>query len=299
MRNGIRRLIWTGLLLVAAACSAAAQDFGVVGPNEFYTKLDGKGQPIWQLTVEKALSARGFSAAQAAKFSKLRLLFEEDKTKSTFMMQSLPIKFNPETGAALPPDPQKFAAGLPDCFKTDERDCEMKYGLNVGTNMPGPKMSKSNDDIVVEPCLLPERTRQFCKRVGYKDRKAGEATAGLSCGESERIGSECGADQVVFDAGNETTKLKLAFDLEEKKAPPVAAAPAPNSFSKIVYVVSKNGKFRREGPAELEEWEPTKADLACPTVGTSKACIKTQRESKAYRYCWPHDVARVGACIVP
>jgi hypothetical protein len=297
---GVRRLFFAGILSLASVLTAQAQDFGVIGPNEFFTKLDGKGQPIWQITVEKALRARGFSAGQAAKFSKLRLLFEEDKTKSTFMMQSLPIKFNPETGAELPPDPVKFAAGLPDCFKTDERDCEMKYSLNAGTNMPGPKMSKSKYDVVVEPCMLPERTRQFCKRVGYRDRQVREATAGLSCGESERIGSECGADQVVFDAGEETTKLKLAFDAEEKNAPPASTAQAtPRQFSKIVYVVFKSRKFRRDGPAELEEWEPTKSDLACATVGSSKASIKTQRESKAYRYCWPHDVSRVDACIVP
>jgi hypothetical protein len=177
----------------------------------------------------------------------------------------------------------------------------MKYGVNAGTNMPGPRNSTTNDDVVVEPCMLPERTRQFCRRVGYKNRKAGEEKSTLSCGESERIGNECGADQVVFDAGGETTKLKLAFDAEEKKAPPVSSAPAaPKQFSKVVYVVSKSGKFRRVGPAELEEWEPTKSDLACGvTVATNKACIKTQRESKAYRYCWPHDVARRGACTVP
>lgn len=255
---------------------------------------------MWEITVEKALIGRGFSPAQAARFSKLGLLFEDDKTKSSFMIQSLPIKYNPETGDKLSPDPSKFAAGLPDCLKTDERNCEMKYSINAGTNLPGPKMSKSNDDIVVEPCMLPERTRQFCRRVGYKSRKAGEFTAGLSCGESERIGSECGADQLVFDAGKETTKLKLAFDLEESSSRPVPVTTAPSGkFSKVIYVVSKNGKFRREGPAELEEWEPTKSDLACPIVATNKACAKTQRESKAYRYCWPHDVARVGACIVP
>jgi hypothetical protein len=298
---GVRRLFFAGMLFLASVLSAQAQDFGIVHPNVFFTKLDSKGQPIWQLTVEKDLRSRGFSAAQAAKFSKLGLLFEEDKTRSTFMMESLPIRFNPETGAKLPPDPVKFAAGLPDCFKTDERDCEMKYSVNAGTNMPGLKNSASNEDVVVEPCMLPERTRQFCKRVGYKNRKAGEEKSTLSCGESERIGNECGADQLVFDAGAETTKLKLAFDTEEKKAPPVSAAPvAPRQFSKVVYVVFKNGKFRREGPTELEEWEPTKPDLACGvTVATSKACIKTQRESKAYRYCWPHDVARRGACTVP
>ena len=296
----MRRFFLGGLFILIVASPVLAQDFGVVGPNEFFTKLDGKGRPMWEITVEKALIARGFSPAQATKFSKLGLLFEEDKTRSTFMMQSLPVKYSPETGERLPPDPVKFAAALPDCFKTDERDCEMKYSVNAGTNLPGPKMSKSNDDIVVEPCMLPERTRQFCKRAGYKSRKAGEAAAGLSCGESERIGSECGADQLVFDAGKETTKLKLAFDLEEKNAQPAkASAAAPRQFSKIVYVVSRNGKFRREGPAELEEWEPTKSDLACPIVATSKACAKTQRESSAYRYCWPHDVARVGACIVP
>ena len=298
----MRRLLFGGLFILAGTLSAHAQDFGVIGPNEFFTRLDSKGQPIWQITVEQALRKRGFSAAQATKFSKLGLLFEEDKTKSTFMMESLPIRYNPETGAKLPPDPVKFAADLPDCFKTDERDCEMKFSANAGTNMPGPKHSKSNDDVVVEPCMLPERTRQFCKRVGYKSRQKGETrAAGLSCGESERIGWECGADQVVFDAGGETTKLKLALDAEEKTAPPVSAAPsAPRQFSKVVYVVSRNGKFRRDGPAELEEWEPTKSDLACGvTVATSKACIKTQRESKAYRYCWPHDVARRGACTVP
>jgi hypothetical protein len=134
---GVRPLFIAGILILASVLTAHAQDFGVVHPNVFFTKLDSKGQPIWQLTVEKELRARGFSAAQAAKFSKLGLLFEEDKTRSTFMMESLPIRFNPETGAKLPPDPIKFAAGLPDCFKADERDCEMKYSVNVGTNMPG------------------------------------------------------------------------------------------------------------------------------------------------------------------
>ena len=298
----MRRLFFGTIFFLAGAFASHAQDFGVNGPNEFFTRLDGKGQPIWQLTVQNELRKRGFSATQAAKFSKLGLLFEEDKTKSTFMMESLPIRYNPETGAKLPPDPVKFAAGLPDCFKNDERDCDMKFSVNAGTNTPGPKHSKSNDDVVVAPCLLPERTRQFCKRVGYKNRQKGEArAAGLSCGESERIGWECGADQVVFDAGGETTKLKLAFDTEEKTASPVSTAPsAPKQFAKIVYVVSKNGKFRRDGPADLEEWEPSKSDLACGiTVATSKACMQTQRESKAYRYCWPHDVARPSACVVP
>ena len=299
---GVRRLFVGAILILASTFATHAQDFGVIGPNEFFTKLDSKGQPIWQATVQNELRKRGFSIPQATKFSKLGLLFEEDKTRSTFMMESLPIRYNPETGVKLPPDPIKFAAGLPDCFKSDERDCDMKYSVNTWTNMPGPKHTKSNDDVVAEPCLLPERTRQFCKRVGYKDRQKGETrAAGLSCGESERIGWECGADQLVFDAGGETTKLKLAFDAEEKSAPPVSTPPsAPRQFAKILYVVSKNGKFRREGPAELEEWEPTKSDLACGiTVATSKACIKTQRESLAYRYCWPHDVARRGACIVP
>jgi hypothetical protein len=299
---GVRGLFLGTIFILACTFAAHAQDFGVIGPNEFFTGLDAKGQPIWQITVQNELRKRGFSAAQAEKFSKLGLLFEEDKTKSTFMMESLPIRYNPETGAKLPPDPIKFAAGLPDCFKTDERDCEMKFSVNVGTNVPGPKHSKSKDDVTVEPCMLPERTRQFCRRVGYKNRQKGETrAAGLNCGESERIGWECGADQVVFDAGGETTKLKLAFDIEEKNASTVGRAPsAPRSFAKIVYVVTKNGKFRREGPAELEEWEPTKSDLACGiTVAASAACMQTQRESKAYRYCWPHDIARRGACTIP
>ena len=300
----MRHLLVAVLILVAAVSVARAQDFSVGEYNTFYTRLDARKQPVWQSTVQKALVERGFDPKQATKLAKLKMFFEESKTRGVFSIEGLPMRFNSETGEKLPADPLKYAAALPDCLKIDDRNCDMKFSPNAGVNMPGAKLSDENYDIDFQPCLLPERTKQYCKRVGYKERKTDNGR-GLSCGEGERIGSECGADQLVFDAGAETTKLKLTFDADEKKAATVSEAVSPlpvvKKFPSIVYAMIKNGdgNFKRRGPKDFEEWEPTKADLDCSAITTDKKCIKIQKESRAFRYCWPHDVARLSACVIP
>ena len=306
--------------------------------ERFFTRIAKDGTTAWRKAAETALRNRGFTDAQAAKFVRLQILPKSKDLPGDYVPGkagivkisglTLPLRFNTETGEALPFDPVAFANALPDCYATDERTCTFKYSGQVYTN-----------DDTNKPCLIPRRTVLFCQKRGFVDKNRFGAAAGSGkasvfapgCGESDRVNG-CGADEVVFDDGSEQTKLTFTVAKAEAATPPAtdagagatpaippagtasSAPPAPPvsapgqtvvpapaaSAPRIVYHATGQASFlRREGPKEIEEWEydikayrdlqAKSAKASGPKLDALMAEIK-QRFAPPLRYCWPHDV---------
>lgn len=295
-------------LAIAGALRAGGQgkDYGPLevkdnftGTERFWTGIDKDGVTAWRRAAEDELKLRGFSESQIKKFVRLRLRPIDNKSgigdydrgqagTVKLTVSSLPMRFNSETGEAMPFDPIEFARAIPGCYAKDERSCTLKYSTQM----------KSVAD-QWRPCLLPRRTVNFCKSTGFVQMKRAHG----SCGEEQR-GNGCGADMVVFDDGNAQTKL--AFDVAQLSATSAApkgdggavpASPAPGS-PKIVYHGDKHSAFKsREGARELEEWEyDTKLYLAsqkrAERANFSEELTTQNRRlfEKPLQYCWPHDV---------
>jgi hypothetical protein len=305
------------------------------GTERFWTRIDKDGTTAWSKAAETALRNRGFSDAQVAKFVHLQILpktkdFDGDYVRGKagivkISADTLPLRFNTETGITMPFDPVAFANALPDCYAKDERTCTFKFSGQVDMS-----------DDTTRPCLLPRRTVLFCQRRGFLDKNkfnvakafAKVSSYAPSCGESER-GNGCGADEVVFDDGREQTKLTFAVAKAEPASPPgnqsaatakpaTPSIPATDSASatatpnvprsqpatpvppRLVYHANRVAAFvRREGPKELEEWEyDTKAYLELQKKSEKASGARfdalmaeiKKRFAQPLRYCWPHDV---------
>lgn len=275
------------LFVMSLATVAWGQDYGWKNGDQasgiYWTRLDDDGKSAWRKKVVEVLTARGFTDLQIKKFSRLNILLEHRERVSSgveFDAGHLPVRYNPETGRSLSLEPEAYALALPDCFQLDERNCNLRYSM------------QEEEGYGKKPCLIPHRTRLFCKRVGFVNHLATrwdvnrprlDTTVTVkryapSCGEDDR-GSGCGASEVLFDFAEASTKLAFNIKAAEKTAktslpilslqPSSANRPSdkkiakdtpsstPKPVPRIVYTLGPYANFvKREGPPEYEEWEP-------------------------------------------
>ena len=319
-------LFGAGALAVCLSADAQQPQYGPLksdgdypAAEKFWTRINKNGVTAWRIAAEEALRERGFAEGQIKKLVRLQIDTKLNRPGPDGIVKisglDLPMRFNTETGEKLPFDPVAYAKALPACYAQDERTCKLIYSATEYTT-----------DDTEKPCRLPKRTVQFCKRVGFVNRYALRTEARsarttqyrASCGEELR-GSGCGADQVVFDAGEAQTKLAFnvaqvataarasppAHTTAAQASPPahsaaVPASPPAPAKPNIVYHTARTfpSFARREGPPALEEWEyDLKAWFALqkqtekPNANFDKiqATVR-QRFGKALEYCWPHDV---------
>lgn len=324
---GLAALTLSAGVTALGAGPAFKGDYGPLKPDgdypaaeKFWSRIGKDGMTTWRKAAEQALRERGFAEGQITKLVRLHLLpkskdLDGDYTPGKagivkISSDTLPMRFNTETGQAMPFDPVAFAKALPDCYAQDERTCSFKYSGQ-----------EWDVDDTMKPCLIPHRTVLFCQKNGFVDKNRFHGVNGYgqakgyapSCGEEAR-GNGCGADEVVFDDGSEQTKLAFAVEKAGSEAASASSAPAstpaastpaastapsaPASAPRIVYHADRNAAFkRREGPKELEDWEYDVKDYVAFQKKMEKASNsdsltpeKKRRFGKALAYCWPHDV---------